>query len=136
MTDENVANKIAVGKVLGEDMRKRTVSCQWHYLRCAKKQSNRVTEKSDKKKWQEYSRAFVEQAVNLNEYVRIYQAILPLCKKYGCIKWLEFWHDRWVHFVPAFCGFGYPGLNLAEAGQSTMRQKQLTLVDAAFYDVI
>ena len=40
MTDENAASKIAVGQVLGEDMRKRTVSCQWYYLRCAKKQSN------------------------------------------------------------------------------------------------
>ena len=94
MTDENAANKITVGQVLGEDMWKRTVSCQWHYLRCAKKQSNRVTEKSDKKKFQEYSRAFVEQAVNLNEYVCIYQSLLPLCRKYGCMKWLEFWHDR------------------------------------------
>ena len=91
-------------------------------LRCAKKQSNRVTEKSDKKKFQEYSRAFVEQAVNLNEYVCTYQSILPLCKKYGCMKWLEFWHDRLANFVLAFPGFGYPGHNLAEAGQSTMRQ--------------
>ena len=131
MTDENAANKIAVGQVLGEDMRKRTVSCQWHYVRCAKKQSNQVTEKSDKKKFQEYSRAFVEQAVNLNEYARIYQAILPLCKKYGCIKWLEFWHDKQVHFLLSFHGFEYPGLNLAKGGQSTMRQKQL-----AFDDVI
>ena len=40
MTDENAANKIAVGNILGEDLRKRTVSCQWHYLRCAKKQSS------------------------------------------------------------------------------------------------
>ena len=44
MTDKNVANKI-VGQIFGEDMQKRTVSCQWHYLRCVKKQSNRVTEK-------------------------------------------------------------------------------------------
>ena len=117
-------------------MWKRTVSCQWHYLGCAKKQSNRVTEKSNKKKFQEYSRAFVEQAVNLNEYVCIYQSILPLCKKYGCMKWLEFWHNRRAHFVLTFCRFGCPGLNLAEAGQSTMKQKQLTLVDAAFDDVI
>ena len=28
MTDENAANKIAVGNILGEDLRKRTVSCQ------------------------------------------------------------------------------------------------------------
>ena len=37
MTDENAANKITGGQVLGEDMGKRTVSCQWHYLRHAKK---------------------------------------------------------------------------------------------------
>ena len=37
MTDENGANKRAVGNVLGEDMRQRTVSGQWHFLRCVKK---------------------------------------------------------------------------------------------------
>ena len=136
MTDENAANKIAVGKVLWEDMCKWTVSCQWHYLHCTKKQSNRVTNTNDKKLFKEYSRAFVEQAVTFNEFACIYQSILPLCKKYGCMKWLEFWLDRRVHFVPLFHGFGYPGLNLAEAGQSSMRQKQLTLVDAMFDDVI
>ena len=135
MMDENAANNIAVGKVLGEDMHKWTVSCQWHYLHCAKKQSNRVTNTNDKKLFKEYSRAFVEQAVTFNEYAHIYQSILPLCKKYGCMKWLEFWHDSQAHFVPAFHGFGYPGLNLAEAGQSSMQQKQLTLVDAMFDDV-
>ena len=36
MTNENAANKIAIGQVLGEDMRKRTVSCQWHYLQRSK----------------------------------------------------------------------------------------------------
>ena len=136
MMDQNAANKIAVGKVLGEDIGKQIVSCQWHYLCCAKKQSNRVTNTNDKKLFKEYSRAFVEHAVTFNEYAYIYQSILPLCKKYGCMKCLEFWHDRQVHFVLAFHGFGYPGLNLAEAGQSSMQQKQLTLVDAVFDDVI
>ena len=37
MADKNDANKRAVGNVLGEDMRQRAVSCQWHFLRCAKK---------------------------------------------------------------------------------------------------
>ena len=49
MIDENAANKIAVGNILGEDLCKRMVSCQWHYLRCAKKQSSRVHDKDDKK---------------------------------------------------------------------------------------
>ena len=52
------------------------------------------------------------------------------------MKWLEVWHNRRAHFVLALHGFWYPGLNLSEAGQSTMRQKQLTLVDTAFDDVI
>ena len=38
--------------------------------------------------------------------------------------------------MPAFRGFGFPGLNLTEAGQSTMCKKMLTLVDATFDDVI
>ena len=37
MADENGTNKRAVGNVLGEDMRQRTISCQWHFLRCAQK---------------------------------------------------------------------------------------------------
>ena len=42
MVDENGANKRAVGNVFGEDMRQRTVSCQWHFLRCAKKVLHRI----------------------------------------------------------------------------------------------
>ena len=42
MADENGANKRAVGNVLSEDMRQRTVSCQWHFLRCAKKVLHRI----------------------------------------------------------------------------------------------
>ena len=38
--------------------------------------------------------------------------------------------------MPAFCGFGFPGLNLVEAGQCTMPKKMLTLVDATFDDMI
>ena len=34
MANENGANKRAVGNVLGEDMRQRTISCQWHFLQC------------------------------------------------------------------------------------------------------
>ena len=52
MTDENAANKIAVGNILGEDLHKRMVSCQWHYLICAKKQSSQVHDKDDQKEIQ------------------------------------------------------------------------------------
>ena len=42
MADENSANKRAVGNVLSEDMRQRTVSCQWHFLQCPKKVLHRI----------------------------------------------------------------------------------------------
>ena len=93
-------------------------------------------DKDDKKRFKEYSHVFVGEAINLTEYVRIYQSILPICKKYGCLQWLEFGHDRRTHFVPAFCGFGFPGLNLMEAGECTMCNKMLTLVDATFDNII
>ena len=92
--------------------------------------------KMTKKRFKEYLCAFVGEAINLTEYVHIYQSILPICKKYGCLQWLEFWHDHRAHFVPAFHGFDFPGLNLVEAGQSTVCKIMLTLVDATFDDVI
>ena len=49
---------------------------------------------------------------------------------------VRFWHERHAHYVPRFRGYGYPGLNLAEPGQSTMRTKRMTLVDAAFDDIL
>ena len=80
MTDENAANKIAVGNILGKDLCKRMVSCQWHYLRCAKKQSSQVHDKDDKKRFKEYSHAFVIEAINLTESVINYKSL----KYYQC----------------------------------------------------
>ena len=51
-------------------------------------------------------------------------------------KWLDFWHEKQAHNVPGFCGCGYPGLNLAEARQSSMHTKRMNLVDAAFDDIL
>ena len=51
-------------------------------------------------------------------------------------KWLDFWHERCAHYVPGFHGYGYPGLNLAEPCQSSMRTKRMTLVDATFDDIL
>ena len=40
MANENGVNKNVIGNVFGEDLQKKTISCQWHYLRCAHKQSH------------------------------------------------------------------------------------------------
>ena len=36
MCDENGANKIAIKCVLGENLARHTVSCQWHFMQCAR----------------------------------------------------------------------------------------------------
>ena len=63
MADENGVNKIAIGKVFGEDLQKKTISCQWHYLRCALKQSQRITDTNMKERFLELTKSMVKDAV-------------------------------------------------------------------------
>ena len=56
------------------------------------------------------------------------------------MKWLQFWHGRREHFVPAYHGFFLPSMNIAESGQSGMHAQQphgkmLSLVDATYKDI-
>ena len=63
-----------------------------------------------------------------------------MCTSTGRMKWLQFWHNRCEHFVPAFRGFFLPYMNIAESGQSGMRAQQpygkmLSLVDGVYKDI-
>ena len=63
-----------------------------------------------------------------------------MCTSIGQMKWLQFWHNRHEHFVPAFRGFFLPYMNIAESGQSSMRAQQphgkiLSLVDGVYKDI-
>ena len=136
MADENGANKNAIGKVFGKDLQKKTISCQWHYLRCTRKQSQRITDTNMKERFLELTKSMVKDAVTKNLYIQFYRELYTICQKFKTTKWLDFWHERRAHYVPRFLGYGYPGLNLAEPGQSTMRTKRMTLVDAAFDDTL
>ena len=51
MANENGANKNAISNVFGEDLQKKTISCQWHYLQCTHKQSHRITDKVMKERF-------------------------------------------------------------------------------------
>ena len=67
MADENGANKKVVGNVLGEEMRQRTISCQWHFLRFAKKVVHRIN-KEDRDEFLKLANALVHKAVTKNAY--------------------------------------------------------------------
>ena len=66
MADENDTNKRAVGNVL-EDMRQRTISCQWHLLRCAQKILHCI-DKEDCEDFMKLANSLVRNAVTKNVY--------------------------------------------------------------------
>ena len=136
MADENGANKNAISNVFGEDLQQKTISCQWHYLRCAHKQSYRITDKAMRERFLQLTNSMVKDAVTKTLYIQYYKELYNICQKFKMTKWLDFWHERHAHYVPRFCGYGYPGLNLAEPRQSSMRTKRMTLVDVAFSDIL
>ena len=70
MADENGANKNAIGNVFGEDLQKKTISCQWHYLRCAHKQSHRITDKVMKERFLQLTKNMVKDAVTKTLYIQ------------------------------------------------------------------
>ena len=138
MADENGANKRAVGNVLGEDMRQRTVSCQWHFLRCAKKVLHRI-DVQDHDDFMKLCNLLVKNVVTKNAYKEYHIKLEMICICNNVKSWIDFWHKRCFHFVSAFRGFFMPGVNLVEAGQVGMRCQQshklLALVDAVYKDI-
>ena len=139
MADENGANKKAVGNVLGEEMRQRTISCQWHFLRCAKKVLHHIN-KEDRDEFLKLANALIHKAVTKNAYQEYRTKLETICIRANCKSWCDFWHRRRFNFVSAFRGFFLPGVNLAEAGQAGIKRQQnhqlLSLVDAAYKDIL
>ena len=80
--------------------------------------------------------SMVKDAVTKTLYIQYYKEIDTICQKFKTTKWLDFWHERHAHYVSGFCGYGYPSLNLAEPGQSSMITKRMALADAAFDDIL
>ena len=95
---------------------------------------------SDRKEFLNLAYALVKDVVTKNEYFDILTKLKDLCTTNFCMKWLKFWHERCENFVPAYCGFFLPSMNIAESGQSGMcaqqpHGKMLSLVDATYKDI-
>ena len=124
--------------MLGEEMRHQTISCQWHFLRCAKKVLHQIN-KEDRDEFLKLANALIHKAVTKNAYEEYRTKLETICIRANCKSWCNFWHRRRFHFVSAFRGFFLPGVNLAETVQAGMKQQQnhqlLSLVDAAYKDI-
>ena len=111
----------AVGNFLGEDMRQRTVSCQWHFLQCAQKILHHI-DKEDCEDFMKLANSFVKNAVTKNACQEYHTKLKNTTICSNVKSWIDFWHKRCFHFVSAFRGFFLPGINLAKAGQAGMKQ--------------
>ena len=84
------------------------------------------------------AKSLAKDAVTMIQYNDILAKLRTMCASSGYMKWLQFWHNRYVHFVP-FRGFFLPYMNIAESGQSGMRAQQphrkMLLVDAVYKDI-
>ena len=140
MTDKNGANKNAVRAILCEEMACRTLSCIWHYLRCAHRQSLKFP-KVQQKTFLDMAKSLAKDAVTTAQCNDILAKLRMMCTSSWQMKWLCFWHNRCKHFVPAFRGFFLPYMNIVESGQSSMsvqqlHRKLLSLVDAVYKDIL
>ena len=133
--DEGGANKNAIKEVYGTRGLNKTVTCQYHFLKCAKAKQRHVKEKWRKSFYKLCKR--MVKAPTRSEYEALSNLIKKICAESGLLEWFMWWDDRKFHIIPAFRGFNLSGLNLAESGQSGMKpktRKKLKLIDAAYKD--
>ena len=117
--DEAGANINAIQKVFGRRAAKKTVTCQWHFLRCASAKARSV-KKRNRKTFKRLCKKLIKAATR-SKYEARAAAIRRICADNDILDWFLWWDDRKFHIVPAFRGFNLSGLNLAEPGQSGMR---------------
>ena len=141
LVDAAGANFAGLEKVFGHEVCKKIVTCQWHYLRDVKRTLTKICA-DDKLHFMQLAQDLM-QAATMKEYTTISEAMLSILKKdvnAAAMNWFKWWDVRRFHLVPAFRGFNIPGTNLAEAGQSSLKnlkgQGAMMLVDAAFKDVV
>ena len=115
MLDENGENKNTIRQVLGDEMAKRSWECQWHYFWCSKCQSRKI-KASDRKEFLNLAYVLAKDAVTKNEYFDLLTKLKEMCTTNLCMKWLKFRHERCEHFIPAYCAFFLPSMNIAESG--------------------
>ena len=134
LVDAAGANFHAIRNIFGRPGIKRTAVCQWHFKRCARE--NMLDKISE-----HYQSSFIKhvndmcEAPTEGEYMRILTALHFICEECNALQWLDWWDARRIHLIPAYRGFSIPGLNLAEAGQSTLRvDKPNMLIDAVYMD--
>ena len=134
--DENGANFNAIEKVLGKDVAECTVTCQWHFMSCGRNHIKDINmnERETFKTYQKICYTYTR-----HDYDKTPESLQTICTWNSITNWCQWWEVQHFHIVPAFQGFTLSGLNLAEAGNSSIRNKTrlpMSLVVAAWKDLL
>ena len=98
--DEAGANINAIRKVFGRRAAKKTVTCQWHFLRCARAKARSV-KKRNRKTFKRLCKKLIKAATR-SKYEARAAAIRRICADNDILDWFLWWDDRKFHIVPAF----------------------------------
>ena len=136
MMDHKGANFEVLEWIYGENFCKyKTVTCQWHFLHCAEKYLTKC-EESERNSFWTWCKQLCE-VTTRKEYRQLAGLIKGIAKKYGFLPWWKWWAPWCPHIVPAIRGFNLPRMNIAEAGQSTMKpSRTLWLTEAVKHDMV
>ena len=133
LVDSAGANFHGIHAVFGRQGVLNTATCQWHFKQCASQHLPTVPE--------EYQMSFKKHIKDLcmapteEEYSRIMIALRFICGEGNLLTWLEWWNAQKYHLIPAFQGFNIPGVNVAEIGQSALRNDcPMMLIDTTYLD--
>ena len=133
MTDEAHPNFDAIEEVYGKEAVARVVTCQWHFLKCARKAAHDRVPKEERKGFTKMCRRLIT-SPTIHDYHENMKAFNKLRKRCPQLDyWLKWWDARKYHIIDVFRG-QVSGLNLAESGQSGLREEDIRLIDAAYHD--
>ena len=132
--DKAGTNLQGVWNVFGDAFMSRVVSCQWHFMECARRQLPYI-DVNDKTTFMHYVRMICK-AQTFAKYKLYSDGLEHICRKNKRLHWYNWWKVRRYHLVPALRGFGWMGSNWAEIGHSMMkRHTKVWLSVAAVEDI-
>lgn len=137
MGDQFGGNQNAVEAVFGSEIcSRKCIGCQLHFKKDVLKHKHQV-QPAHQKQYIDLCKSLVKECHTAHLYTEVMTKLMDLAAENPrIINFLQWWDLRRFHIVPAFRGYGYSGLNLAEVGNWSWKPSQkLRLVDACKDDV-
>ena len=94
------ANFNAIVNVFGKEYLERTVTCQWHFRKCANRQIAKVN-KLERESFKNLVNAICY-SNTVNDYNNVSNALDKICECNKITNWFKWWKEHKYHIVPAY----------------------------------